>query len=455
MARNAIRNAAALAAAMVLLTSCSHKRKYENPITKETQQPDKVLFDRAVNDMEHGRYSVARLTLQTLMNTYDTSEFLAKAKLATADSWYREGGESGMAQAEAEYKDFILFYPAMEESAEAQEKVCDIHYRQMQKADRDPTHAIRAEDECRQVLVQFPNSKYAPQAEQRLRDIQEVLAEAEYRVGRFYQNKGSNFAAANRLQTLADNYPIYSQADEAVWSAAESWSRLGDRYEKQQIAQLTRLVRDYPLSVHVEDAKARLQALNAPVPQADPVAMARMQYELENRTKRGFFGNVWGGFSMHPDLSMAAKSGKPQMQGMRPSIPANVPPLAAGMLGTSGDITVSVPGDASALENNPDARAVPPEQASAGAGAPAEAGAQAAPGEAGAQTAAGQAAATPQAQAKSNAKSRKKTKPPKPPKKTKAAKQAPAPAPAATPAATPAAAPAATPAPGGDTPPKQ
>jgi outer membrane protein assembly factor BamD len=425
---------------VVLLTSCSHKRKYENPITKETQQPDKVLFDKAINDLEHGRFSVARLTLQTLMNTYDTSEFLAKAKLATADSWYREGGESGMAQAEAEYKDFILFYPAMEESAEAQEKVCDIHFRQMEKPDRDPLHAIRAEDECRQVLVQFPNSKYAAQAEQRLRDIQEVLAAGEYKVGKFYQNKGNNFAAANRLQTLADNFPIYSQADEAVWSAAESWSRLGDRFEKQQIAQLTRLVRDYPLSVHVDAAKERLQALNAPIPQADPVAAARMQYELENSAKRGFLGNVWGGFSMHPDLSLAAKSGKPQMQGMRPSVPANVPQTAAGVLGTSGDITVSVPGDASALDNNPDARAVPPGQA----GAPAEAGAQAAPAEAGTQAAAGPAAAAPQAQAKSNAKSQKKTKPPKPPKKAKAAKQPPAPAPAPTTA----------PAPGGDAPPK-
>jgi outer membrane protein assembly factor BamD len=441
MARNAIRNAAALAAAMVLLTCCSHKRKYENPIAKETQQPDKVLFDKAVNDIEHGRYSVARLTLQTLMNTYDTSEFLAKAKLATADSWYREGGSSGLAQAEAEYKDFILFYPAMEEAAEAQEKVCDIHFDQLEKPDRDPMHALRAEDECRQVLVQFPNSKFAPRAEQRLREIQEVEAEAEYRVGSFYQTKGNFFAAANRLQTLADNFPMYSKADEAVWGAADAWSRLGDRFEKQQIAQLTRLVRDYPLSVHVDAAKERLQALNAPVPQADPVAMARMQYELENRTKRSFMSKMWGGFSGRPDTSPAAKSGKPQMQGMRPSIPANVPPIAAGMLGTSGDITVSVPGDASALDNNPDARSVPPGQAAAGAGAP---------GETGAPAAAGQAAAAPQAQAKSNAKSQKKAKPPKPAKPPKKTKPQPAQAPAPAPAPAPAAAPAA----GGDAPPK-
>lgn len=181
---------AALVVALALLTSCGFKRKkYENPISSDTQQPDKVLFDKAVSDLERGRYEVARLTLQTLMNTYDTSEFLAKAKLAYADSWFREGGSHGLAQAEAEYKDFILFYPTLEESAEAQEKVCMIHYRQMEKADRDPQHAFRAEEECRNVLVQFPNSKFAPRAQQLLRNVQEVIAEGEFRRGAFYHTR--------------------------------------------------------------------------------------------------------------------------------------------------------------------------------------------------------------------------------------------------------------------------
>src|SRR3954453_4157679 len=200
----------------VLLSGCGFKRKkYDNPITKDTQQPDKVLFDKAINDIERGRYEVARLTLQTLMNTYDTSEYLAKAKLAYADSWFREGGASGMAQAEAEYKDFILFYPQLEEAAEAQQKVCMIHYRQMEKPDRDNVHAYRAEEECKNLVRQFPNSKFAPQAEQLLRNIQEVIAEGEYRRGVFYHTKGSHPAAANRLQALTNHYPLFSQSDEA------------------------------------------------------------------------------------------------------------------------------------------------------------------------------------------------------------------------------------------------
>ena len=128
-----LRNLVILALVAIALTGCFGRKKYENPIDADTAQPDKALFDKAIADMERGRYRIARLTLQTLVNTYDTTEYMAKAKLALADTWFREGGSHGLAQAEAEYKDFILFYPSMEESAEAQSRVCMIHYRQMEK----------------------------------------------------------------------------------------------------------------------------------------------------------------------------------------------------------------------------------------------------------------------------------------------------------------------------------
>ncbi len=376
MVRNAIRNAAVLLATVVLLSSCGLRRhKYDNPITKDTQQPDKVLFDTAINDIEHSRFERARLTLQTMMNTYDTSEYLAKAKLALADSWYREGGAHGFAQAEAEYKDFILFYPTMEEAAEAQDKICKMQYDQMEKADRDKMHALRAEDECRQLLVQFPNSKFAPEAQQLLRNIQEVLADAEYKVAMFYHTKGSYPAAANRFQGLSDQFPLYSKADEGLWTLADSYRRMGDKFENAQAGAYSRIVKDYPLSVHAEEAKARLQAMNRPVPEADPVAYSRMKYEQENRTSRSLLAKVWGPFSSRPDMTPAAKSGSPQMTGFRPTIAASVPPIAAGAQGTS-DVTATVAGDPSLLDKNPDARSAAAQDAAAATAAATSPGSQ-------------------------------------------------------------------------------
>ncbi len=355
----------------LMVSSCGFKRKkYENPITKDTQQPDKVLFDKSISDIEHGRYEVARLTLNTLINTYDTSEFLAKAKLAVADSWYREGGLHGMAQAEAEYKDFILFYPTMEEASESQQRICDIHFRQMQMPDRDPNDALRAEQECKQLLIQFPNSKFAPQANQRLREIQEALGESEMLVGDFYHHKGSWAAAANRLNGLSDQYPLYSRADEALWEEGDAYGHMGARFRPKQGEAYTRLVRDYPLSPYADQAKKKLKDLEMPVPEADPAAVARMKYEEENRTKLSLLKRSTGFLSGSPDVSMAAKSGTPQMNNPKQMVPVSVP-VPADQQGGVNDVTVAPVTGTSALDTQPDARS----QAADGSAKPADAAA--------------------------------------------------------------------------------
>ena len=361
-----------------LLTACGIRRKkYDTPITKDTQQPDKVLFDRAIGDIEHGRYEVARLTLNTLINTYDSSEYLAKAKLAIADSWYREGGSHGLAQAEAEYKDFELFYPQMEEAAESQWRVCQIHYKQMDKADRDPTQAQRAEDECRQLLVQYPNSKFVDRARQMLRNTQEVLGDKEFRTGAFYMTKGSFPAAANRHQYLTEQYPLYSGADQALWQEAEAFKSMGDRFEERRAAALTKLVHEYPLSDLVDDAKEGLKALNRPIPEADPAAYARMKYELEHRTTESMMTKSLSMFKRGPSTAGAAKTGTPAMTTVRPPTPVSVPATAALGAGTgsgvSGGVTDVTAGTANAseLDSKPDARQVTGAEAPAAGTVPA------------------------------------------------------------------------------------
>src|ERR1700734_175800 len=172
---------------LLIITSACTNKKSVNPLANVgSKQPDKVLFDRAMDAMKHNRFDVARMTLQTLINTYPDSEFIARAKLAVADSWYAEGGTTAMQQAEIEYKDFKTFFPNMPEAAEAQLKVANIHYEEMEKPDRDYTHAVRAEEEYRALIQEYPDSKMVPKAKQRLREVQEVLAEREYEIGQFY-----------------------------------------------------------------------------------------------------------------------------------------------------------------------------------------------------------------------------------------------------------------------------
>jgi outer membrane protein assembly factor BamD len=390
-----------------LLTSCGfHAKKYADPITKDTKQPDKVLFDRAIDDIEHGRYEIARITLNTMINTYDQSEFLAKAKLAVADSWFREGGPAGLAQAEAEYKDFILFYPTMEEAAESQQKICQIHYKQMDKSDRDQSQAIRAEDECRALITQFPNSKFVDETKQLLRNIQEAIAEGEYLVGSFYLKRGDNSAAANRLSHVVEQYPLYSKADLALWDMGQAYGKLGTRFRKQEGEAYSRIVRDYPLSAYADDAAAKLKELELPVPEADKGAVARMQYERDHKQKPGIISRNTLWLRRNPDMSTAARQGDPAMTNLRPSVPPLVPqPAGAG--GTfNGEVTATPVGNSTALDTKPDARANPPAQGDAAAPAAATPAAPASQSPAASTDPSKQAA--PQAATDQNAKKKKK-----------------------------------------------
>jgi outer membrane protein assembly factor BamD len=423
-----------------MLASCGfHRKKYDNPISKDTQQPDKVLFDRAINDIEHGRYEVARITLNTLINTYDQSEFMAKAKLAVADSWFREGGSAGLAQAEAEYKDFILFYPTMEEAAESQQKICMIHYKQMDKTDRDPNQGLRAEDECRQLIVQFPNSTYVPATQQLLRNIQEALGESEFSVGTFYFSRGDNQAAAARMKHVVEQYPLYSKADAALWEMGEAYGRLGNRFRKQEGDAYASIVRDYPLSSFADDAKRKLKEMELPVPEADPVAVARMKYEQDHRQKPGMVSRSTSLLRRGPDMSTAARSGSPAMTTLRPSVPVLVPQPATAAPGFNGDVTATTVNGPSALDTNKDARENPPSADAKTDAAQPQAASGASP-----QTPA--ASASQQTQASTDAKAKKKKKDKKPKQPDTNATPAAAPATPAAAPATPAATPAGTPA---------
>ena len=61
------------------LTACS-------PVAEVSyMHPDEVLFDRAMDAVQRNRFDVARLTLETLVNTYPESPYSSKAKLTFQD----------------------------------------------------------------------------------------------------------------------------------------------------------------------------------------------------------------------------------------------------------------------------------------------------------------------------------------------------------------------------------
>jgi outer membrane protein assembly factor BamD len=327
---------------LAFLLGCTNK-KVNNPLANVgSKQPDKVLFDRSMDAMKHNRFDVARMTLQTLINTYPDSEFIARAKLAVADSWYAEGGTTAMQQAEIEYKDFKTFFPNMPEAAEAQLKVANIHYQEMEKPDRDFTHAERAEEEYRALIQEYPDSKLLPQARQRLREVQEVLAQREFNIGQFYYVKMAYPAAIARLKTLVDRYPLYSGADQALFLLGKTYeaevelvrrntrtnevakSKMIDELTKSAAESYGRIITRYPAMDRAIDAKERLEAMHQPVPRPTRKMLEQNKKEEASRQQATLMAKGLGTFQKGPDVSKAARVGDPTMIDPEPTTATNV-----------------------------------------------------------------------------------------------------------------------------------
>ncbi len=342
---NKVRGAKVVAAgvlAMMALLAPTHasakdKKKKQvdlsaNPLADvNSKQPDKELYDKAMLAIKKGRFDQARLDLQTLLNTYPDSEYQMRAKLAVGDSWFKEGGTAALTQAEGEYKDFITFFPQTPEAAEAQMKVGDIYYMQMEKPDRDFTNAQNAEREYRAMISQFPDSPLVPRAKQKLREVQEVLAEREFLIGQYYESRANWAGALARLQTVADTYPLYSKSDQL-------WILIGDSYagEAQQVrasAALPAAVRErltqvyldkaaaaydhvitrYPMMQHVEDARDRLIAMNRPIPEPTQAEIAADDAEERSRQPMRFTDKTLGILKHGPTVVEAAHVGDPTL----------------------------------------------------------------------------------------------------------------------------------------------
>ncbi len=328
-----------------------HEDLSANPLAKlNSKQPDKELYDKAMIAMKKGRYDVCRLDLQTMLNTYPDSEYLMRAKLAVGDSWFKEGGTAALTQAEAEYKDFITFFPNAPEAAEAQMKVGDIYYEQMEKPDRDYTNAQNAEREYRAMINMFPDSSLVPRAKQKLRNVQEVLAERETEIGLYYDSRENYPAAIARLETVVDTYPLYSRSDQALLGIGDAFAgearffenqpnipgavkeRLRAVYLDRAAEAYAKVITRYPMAPHVEDARDRLVAMNRPVPEPTDAAVAESDAEEKSRQPLRFTDKTFDIIRHGPSVVEAVHVGEPSLDDPKRTVAPDVTKQNAAMI---------------------------------------------------------------------------------------------------------------------------
>jgi len=171
------------------------------------------------------------------------------------------------------------------------------------------------------------------EGKQRLMEVQEVIAEREFRVGRFYYLRQSYPASIARLRSLLDKYPLYSQADEALYLLGQAYegeiamvrsrpvgqtgetakARMIEEFTKDAADAYSRILTRYPMMNRTDDAKARLQALHQPVPKPTKAAVAQNKAEEASRRESSTVSKVLRNFQKHPDVAQASRVGEPTL----------------------------------------------------------------------------------------------------------------------------------------------
>ena len=94
-------------------------------------------------------------------------------------------------------------------------------------SERDPKASKDAYESFRILTTRYPNSKYTPDALDRMRYIVNALAESDVNAARYYYRRGAYVATINRAQTVLKDYDRAPAIEEALYLMVKSYDALG------------------------------------------------------------------------------------------------------------------------------------------------------------------------------------------------------------------------------------
>ncbi len=116
-------------------------------------------------------------------------------------------------------------------------------------SERDQKAAKESFEAFRELVKQFPDSRYAPDSRTRMTYIVNSLAAYEVHVARYYYQRGAYVAAVNRAQTALNDYTDAPALEEALYIVVQAYDALGMTELRDDARRV--MVKTYPKSAFV------------------------------------------------------------------------------------------------------------------------------------------------------------------------------------------------------------
>ncbi|HEX6832089.1 MAG TPA: outer membrane protein assembly factor BamD [Rudaea sp.] len=101
------------------------------------------------------------------------------------------------------------------------------HYANQDMTKRDQGNTLQSFEDFGELLTKYPDSRYAPDARQRMIYLRDNLSKAQLHVAMFYLDRGAYVAAINRSKDIIEKYQRTPAAGDALAIMTISYKSLG------------------------------------------------------------------------------------------------------------------------------------------------------------------------------------------------------------------------------------
>ena len=259
-----------LTALLALASGCARTKVLKS---MPLPTPNQTLYEQGLSLIAKRKFENARKSLGEVGTRESAPPALdALVKIALADSYFYQAGLDNLIEAQSRYGQFVSFYPSHEMASYAQFQVGICYLKQSPQPHLDQTFTRKAIEEFDKVVRLDPRGRYVLPAEEMRESCRQKLAQHDYDVGRFYIRRKAWSGAIARFKDVLENYPRYNGADGVYYYLGYSLMKSGNYADS--VIYLEKMVRDYPKSQFVSDAKEVLGKVKNPVETPAPPASA-------------------------------------------------------------------------------------------------------------------------------------------------------------------------------------
>ena len=221
---------------LILFASCSKETSRKSVIKEKSLELQvQEAYKEGMEALNDGDVLYAAKKFNEAEVLFPQAITAPQSALMAAYSYYTQ---DYYGDAIAELQRFLRVYPSHKDLGYVYYLLAICYYEQIVDEKKDLQSIINAKKNFNFILINYPNTEYAIDAEFKIGLIDDILAAKEMFLGRYYFDKKKWIPAINRFREIIDNYDTTIYAEEALHRLVEVHYTIGLVDEAEKYAQL-------------------------------------------------------------------------------------------------------------------------------------------------------------------------------------------------------------------------